>query len=883
MAKLLRFAIAFFLVIALHQTTQSQSLSINTSGNPANASAMLEVESTDKGMLIPRMSKTQKNAIAVPATGLLVFQNAPDSIGFHYYDGSAWIWLPGGNSIDTLAWKTNGNTGTIATNNFIGTRDNVALSFKQNNTWLGRWNSISDNYFIGDSSGSFISSGISNTGYGAKTLFANTSGFANVAIGNYALQNNTSGSRNTAVGDSALFTQSYNPGGNYLSDNTAIGNKAMFYNQPTSSGNGIKNTAIGNEALYENTTGSQNTAIGVSALRENITGNANTAVGRSAHRQSKSGNSNSYFGFETGYADSTGSENTGIGTYALHNHQTGDRNTGIGYYALAGDTSGNYNTGLGAYTSFTADTANLTTAAGYAALYYNKRDYNTALGAYAGFQNSRSSVNLTQGIENTMIGYAAATGNAFGSQNTIIGFKAMSIFEPNTSFSGTAPSRNVAVGDSALKANRGNDNVGIGYRALSNTNNVGMDGHVAVGSRALMNTTATYPNTAVGYSSMDSATTATANTAVGSYSLTAMKTGVNNTALGNAAMFEAVGTGTNLQQNTAVGNDALRVTRYYGNTAIGSLALRSDTSGLYNSAIGYEAMRLNLSGTNNTATGHQSLMNNGTGNNNTAIGRNSLLANTSGSGNTAIGHNANVSTGALTNATAVGANAFVTNNNSLVLGSVIGANTATASTNVGIGTTTPRARLHVVKDGEVGGGLIQTFSAAVIENNAGTNYLQMLNPVTGDAGLISGTSATTVRGGLLFYADSSLGLLSGGGIVRMSVENNGFVGVRTTTALSYFDVNGSSALAGTTTTANLTLNENHHTVVILNTTLVGAGDITLPIATSCTRREYVIVNQTAVNKTISSYDSFTGAASTVIPATSSITLQSIGGLWYRTR
>lgn len=398
-----------------------------------------------------------------------------------------------------------------------------------------------------------------------------------------------------------------------------------------------------------------------------------------------------------------------------------------------------------------------------------------------------------------------------------------------------------------------------------------------------MNTTATYPNTAVGYSSMDSATTATGNTAVGSYSLTAMKTGVNNTALGNAAMFEAVGTGTNLQQNTAVGNDALRVTRYYGNTAIGSLALRSDTSGLYNSAIGYEAMRLNLSGTNNTATGHQSLMNNGTGNNNTAIGRNSLLANTSGSGNTAIGHNANVSTGALTNATAVGANAFVTNNNSLVLGSVIGANTATASTNVGIGTTTPRARLHVVKDGEVGGGLIQTFSAAVIENNAGTNYLQMLNPVTGDAGLISGTSATTVRGGLLFYADSSLGLLSGGGIVRMSVENNGFVGVRTTTALSYFDVNGSSALAGTTTTANLTLNENHHTVVILNTTLVGAGDITLPIATSCTRREYVIVNQTAVNKTISSYDSFTGAASTVIPATSSITLQSIGGLWYRTR
>ncbi len=883
MTKSLRLAIIAFVAIIASLTAKSQNVAINNSGATADASGILDVSSTTKGVLVSRMNKSQKSAIATPAIGLLVFQNGPDSIGFHYYSGSAWIWLASMNNLDTLTWKTNGNTGTIATNNFIGTRDNVALSFRQNNTWLGRWNSISDNYFIGDSSGSFINSGISNTGYGAKTLFSNTSGFANVAIGNFSLLNNTTGSRNTAVGDSALYSQSYNPGGNYFSDNTAIGNKAMFYNQPTSTGNGVKNVAIGNEALYENTTGAQNTAIGVSALRENTTGNANTAVGRSAHRLSKSGSSNSYFGFETGYSDSTGSENTGIGTYALHNHQNGDRNTGIGYYALAGDTSGNYNTGLGAYTSFTADTANLTTAVGYAALYYNNRDYNTALGAYAGFQNSRTSTNITQGIENTMIGYAASTGNAFGSQNTVVGYKAMSIFEPNTSFSGTAPSRNVAVGDSALKANRGNDNVGIGYRALSNTNNVGMDGHVAIGSRALRNTTATYPNTAVGYLSMDSATTATGNTGVGSYTLVSMKTGVNNTAIGNAAMYEAVGTGTNLQQNTAVGRDALRVARYFGNTAVGSLALRNDTSGIYNSAVGYEAMRDNLSGASNTALGHQALVNNEAGDNNTAIGKNALLTNNSGSGNTALGFNANVGSAALNNATAIGSNAYVTNNNSLVLGSVNGANFATASTNVGIGTTTPRARLHVVKDGEVGGGQIQLFSAAVIENNAGTNYLQLLNPVTGDAGLISGTSATTVRGGLLFFADSSLGLLSGGGITRMSVENNGFVGVRTTTALSYFDVNGSSALAGTTTTVDLTLNENHHTVIILSSTAVGAGDIILPTAASCPRREYVIVNQTAVNKTISSYDSFTGAASTVIPATSSITIQSIGGLWFRTK
>ena len=149
MVKSLRWAIAFVFAVAFHQTLFAQSLSINTSGNPASASSILDVESTDKGMLVPRMNKTQKNTIAAPATGLLVFQNAPDSIGFHYYNGSAWIWLAAMNNLDTLAWNTGGNIGTIATNNFIGTRDNVPLSFRQNNTWLGRWNSISDNYFVG--------------------------------------------------------------------------------------------------------------------------------------------------------------------------------------------------------------------------------------------------------------------------------------------------------------------------------------------------------------------------------------------------------------------------------------------------------------------------------------------------------------------------------------------------------------------------------------------------------------------------------------------------------------------------------------------------------------------------------------------------------------
>src|SRR5215218_4090660 len=54
-----------------------------------NASSILDMVSTSKGLLIPRMTKVQRDAIGSPATGLMIFQtnNTP---GFYYYTGSAW-------------------------------------------------------------------------------------------------------------------------------------------------------------------------------------------------------------------------------------------------------------------------------------------------------------------------------------------------------------------------------------------------------------------------------------------------------------------------------------------------------------------------------------------------------------------------------------------------------------------------------------------------------------------------------------------------------------------------------------------------------------------------------------------------------------------------
>jgi len=69
----------------------AQSVAINTDGTVADASAALDIKSTAKGMLVPRMSSAQRSAIAAPAAGLLVFDITTQSFWFRNSNG--WIEL----------------------------------------------------------------------------------------------------------------------------------------------------------------------------------------------------------------------------------------------------------------------------------------------------------------------------------------------------------------------------------------------------------------------------------------------------------------------------------------------------------------------------------------------------------------------------------------------------------------------------------------------------------------------------------------------------------------------------------------------------------------------------------------------------------------------
>src|SRR5262245_40726145 len=101
------------LLLVVFFTSYSLTAQVAISSTPTtpNASAMLDVQSTSKGLLIPRMTAAFKLGIANPATGLLIYQTDGAS-GFYYNVGTPatpnWISL----SSALSGWSTTGNAGT---------------------------------------------------------------------------------------------------------------------------------------------------------------------------------------------------------------------------------------------------------------------------------------------------------------------------------------------------------------------------------------------------------------------------------------------------------------------------------------------------------------------------------------------------------------------------------------------------------------------------------------------------------------------------------------------------------------------------------------------------------------------------------------------------
>jgi hypothetical protein len=559
---------------------RNNAMTVLTNGNvgigtatPDN-SAILDIKSSTKGLLMPRMSSAAVTAIANPAKGLLVLDTVKNQLMVNMGTAAIPNWQT---IVAASGWSLSGNSGIDSATNFIGTLDTKPFIIKVNNVRSG-----------------FVDTITNNTSFGFRALDSSTIGTWNTAIGYKSLSGNKTGENNTGLGWGALQFNS----------------------------SGSHNTASGTYGLHSNTTGNQNTALGFLAMYLNTTGGQNIAVGSDAMRYNNSGSSNIGIGYTALYFNTTGYSNIGIGTGALFN--TGNRsnlvavgdsalfNNGVG---AVNPYEGTLNSAFGSRALFTNTTGYYNTATGTNALRNNSTGFqNTANGTGALVSNTIGSANTSMGLNsmftnssgsnNTGIGNAVLASNTIGSNNTATGFYA--------SFNNTNGYSNVAVGTHALFNNSNRSNlVAVGDSALYN-NGVGAvnayEGTLnsAFGSKALFANTTGYYNTATGTNALRNNSTGAQNTANGTGALVSNTIGIANTAVGLNTM----------SQNN-IGNE---------NSAVGNFALAANTSGSRNTGLGMGALGTNTTGNNNTAIGYAADVNSINLSNATAIGYNAKVA-----------------------------------------------------------------------------------------------------------------------------------------------------------------------------------------------------------------------------------------------------------------
>lgn len=180
-----------------------------------NANAQLDVASTTKGFLPPRValtSTTSASPLASHVAGMVVYNTATVSDvtpGLYVNNGSVWEKQAGGGGASSINDLSDGKT-------------------------------INSNVFLGSDAGNAYMTGNYNVGVGVYSNFSNSSGSSNTSLGSYSLTQNYYGSSNVAIGFNALAS------------NTGI-NSTTF---------GSNNTALGYSSLINNSNGSNNVSIG---------------------------------------------------------------------------------------------------------------------------------------------------------------------------------------------------------------------------------------------------------------------------------------------------------------------------------------------------------------------------------------------------------------------------------------------------------------------------------------------------------------------------------------------------------------------------------------------------------------------------------------------
>ncbi len=411
-------------LMSVSQSALAQGLAINATGTRADTSAMLDIASTEKGILIPRMTTAQRNAIVLPATGLMVYQT-DGMVGFYYYNGATWQPVAGSGG-GGVGWAASGdhiyntNTGNVG----IGIATPLARLHVADSSVV--FTGESNPYSITPGNPPISGAGSRMMWYADKAAFRagivsddqwnkDSVGISSVALGYNAMATGEGavalgysyahGGGSTALGfSSALGTQSVAGGESSIAAeaaSTAFGNRAEAlgkYSVALGGGmGGAHATAQGSIAIGQNTYA---TYYGAVALGNNATASGENSFAIGGYMgATASGRSSIAIGANANASDvndvaiGDGAHASGGNSFAFGQNATA---SGIGSYAIGNQSylggisaGGSYSTaiGTGAYAGSDFSTAigvmvNASGAYSFSIGYNNQAsgDNSTALG-----------------------------------------------------------------------------------------------------------------------------------------------------------------------------------------------------------------------------------------------------------------------------------------------------------------------------------------------------------------------------------------------------------------------------------------------------------------------------------------------------------------------
>ena len=696
---LLTFIVGIFFILATnHAQAQGVVISNDTNDEP-NASAMLEVKSTDKGLLIPRMTTAQRTSISSPADGLLVYDT--DAKSFYIFGNTKWTDLsvsaetwtnaspnvfltnsannvgigtatPGsklviqandGASEDEVLFEVNDNTGTpilrvTSAGVRIYVKDKTKDKAVSGGFAVGQYGSLKaeDNFLmvtpyltrVNTLPAKGISGGFAVGQYG--TLKSDGDEFFTVTP--YQTRVNTLPSAKANAGGFAVGQYGTLKGGEVTSN---------FYTNPIETrvftDDPAKDKAIsGGFAVgqYGSLKANENYMFMVPdnyfvghqagyALQTNTyPGLYNTFFGYQSGYTNEAGSNNVFVGYQSGFTNLGGNYNVLLGNESGYNLTTGSDNVLLGYKAGYNVTTAGNNISIGSEAGFhntnNSDNIFLGRQAGYYQTnddLHTPGDYNNNI--YLGFQAGYGhTVDGNKGSNNIFMGTKSGYGNRGGTANVFIG--------EETGYSNISGNSNVFIGyyaghsnDGTMGLQYGNNNVFLGNGAgFSNTQ--GYE-NVFLGYAAGYGNTDGINNVFLGFNTGDANTSGYDNTFIGTNSGGEITIGIENTFLGCYAGQNATGGNQNIFIGVESGQYQASGNNnvYLGNSAGSGQSTTITNTGYDNVYIGSTSGQQNTTGMRNVFLGFESGQQNTTGHNNVFLGEVSGKYNTTGYDNIFIG------------------------------------------------------------------------------------------------------------------------------------------------------------------------------------------------------------------------------------------------------